>query len=81
MSTTRFTGVLTLAACAWLAPALTMAASSTGPQGFGHVHALLVHPQDETLLVGTHHGFSAVVMLVRRGNASRPRATRGGVTF
>jgi photosystem II stability/assembly factor-like uncharacterized protein len=24
--------------------------------GFEHVHALLVHPQDETLLVGTHQG-------------------------
>jgi photosystem II stability/assembly factor-like uncharacterized protein len=56
MSTTRFTGVLTLAACVWLAPALVMAASSTGSQGFGHVHALLVHPKDDSLLVGTHHG-------------------------
>lgn len=31
--------------------------SSAAPaQGFVHVHALLVHPQHGTLLVGTHHG-------------------------
>ena len=31
-------------------------ASSGTPEGFGHVHALLVYPEGETLLVGTHHG-------------------------
>jgi len=35
---------------------VAVAASSTTPQGFGHVHGLVVHPQHETLLLGTHHG-------------------------
>ena len=50
----RFIGVFILAACALLA--LASVALSTTSKDFGHVHALLVHPQDETLLVGTHHG-------------------------
>ena len=48
--------VLALAACVLLAPAFAAAASVAERQGFGHVHALLVHPKDNTLLVGTHHG-------------------------
>jgi photosystem II stability/assembly factor-like uncharacterized protein len=40
---------------------VAVAASATEAQGVGHVHALLVHPKedtskDDTLLVGTHHG-------------------------
>ncbi|MDP2644923.1 MAG: hypothetical protein Q8P24_08280 [Desulfobacterales bacterium] len=35
---------------------VAVAASSKVPQGFKHVHALVVHPQGETLLVGTHQG-------------------------
>ena len=31
-------------------------ASSGTPERFGHVHALLVHPEGDTLLVGTHQG-------------------------
>ncbi len=36
---------------------VAFADSSKELKGFGHVHALVVHPQHETLLVGTHQGF------------------------
>ena len=52
----RITRLLALSASVLLAPTLVVAASSTTTKGFGHVHALLVHPTNETLLVGTHHG-------------------------
>ena len=56
MSIQRLKSVLAWAAGAILVPVIAAAASSTAAQGFGHVHALLVHPQNDTLLVGTHHG-------------------------
>ena len=52
----RFTWILILVAGVWFAPAFALADSSTAAKGFRHVHALLVHPKNETLLVGTHHG-------------------------
>ena len=33
-----------------------MGTQALAPPGFGHVHAIVVHPQRHTLLVGTHHG-------------------------
>ena len=48
--------VLAVAACLLLAPVFAALAASAEPKGFEHVHALLVHPREETLLVGTHHG-------------------------
>ena len=56
MSIQRLKCALALMAGVVLVPVIAAAASSTAAQGFGHVHALLVHPQNETLLVGTHHG-------------------------
>lgn len=35
---------------------VAVAASSKAPQGFKHVHALVVRAQGETLLVGIHQG-------------------------
>ncbi len=52
----RFKIVLALIASILLAPVLAAADVATAPKGFGHVHALLVHPPGDTLLVGTHHG-------------------------
>ena len=54
--TQRLTTVLALGASILLAPVLAASAAATAPKGFGHVHALLVHPPGDTLLVGTHHG-------------------------
>ncbi len=36
---------------------VAFADSSKELKGFGHVHALVVHPQQETLQLGTHQGF------------------------
>jgi len=63
MSIQRWTSVLVLITGVLLAARLppvagqtVVVAASTVPQGFEHVHALVVHPTHETLLVGTHHG-------------------------
>lgn len=48
--------VLAVAAMVLLAPVFTAVTSAGEHQGFGHIHALLVPPQDDALLVGTHHG-------------------------
>ena len=56
MSIQRLKSVLALVAGVVLVLVIAAAASSTASQGVGHVHALLVHPQNDTLLVGTHHG-------------------------
>jgi photosystem II stability/assembly factor-like uncharacterized protein len=56
MSIYYYTRVLALGAIALVAPALTAASLAAERQGFGHVHAILVHPQNDTLLVGTHSG-------------------------
>ncbi len=57
MSRQRFTWVWVLwVTSVLLTPILVAGASSATPKGSEHVHALLVHPQDETLLVGTRHG-------------------------
>jgi photosystem II stability/assembly factor-like uncharacterized protein len=63
MLTPCFKRALLLIASALLVPGglamtghVAVAASSPVPQDAGHVHALLVHPKDDTLLVGTHHG-------------------------
>jgi photosystem II stability/assembly factor-like uncharacterized protein len=49
--------MLTLLTGLLLAPVLASAAAATAaPGGFGHIHALLVHPKDDMLLVGTHQG-------------------------
>lgn len=56
MSIEYFKRILAAVAIALLAPGLTAVAAAAEHQGFGHVHALLVHPKDDTLLVGTHHG-------------------------
>jgi hypothetical protein len=56
MSRQRFPWVWLWATSVLMAPLLAAGASSATPKGFGHVHALLVHPEGETLLVGTHHG-------------------------
>lgn len=55
MSSRQFTGLLPLVGIAMFLPALA-AGVPAAAQGFGHVHALLVHPKADTLLVGTHHG-------------------------
>lgn len=48
---------LTFMAHAVVLPAWAADTSPVPPtQGVGHIHAMLVHPDDETLLVGTHHG-------------------------
>jgi len=47
--------VLAIGTSLLLGLVLTAPAAATA-QGFEHVHALLVHPQNGTLLVGTHHG-------------------------
>ncbi len=58
----RFKSLLALVVRVLLAPVVAavpgqaVAASSKAAQGFKHVHALVVHPQGETLLVGTHQG-------------------------
>jgi photosystem II stability/assembly factor-like uncharacterized protein len=57
MTILHLVGVLTLMAHAMVLPAWAADAFPASPtKGFGHVHAVLVHPEDETLLVGTHHG-------------------------
>lgn len=56
MSRQRFTWAWLWVTRALLTLILTAGASSATPKGFGHAHALLVHPEGETLLVGTHHG-------------------------
>ncbi len=56
MPTQRFTWVLILVAGVLLAPVYAAVDEATAAKGFRHVHALLVHPKNETLLVGTHHG-------------------------
>jgi len=48
--------ILALGASLLLTSVLAAAEAATVPKGFGHVHALLVHPPGDTLLVGTHHG-------------------------
>jgi photosystem II stability/assembly factor-like uncharacterized protein len=57
MSILHLVSVLTVMGHAVVVPAWAADTSSASPKGFGHVHAVLVHPEDETLLVGTHHGF------------------------
>jgi len=56
MSRQRFTWVWLWVIGVLLTPILTAGDSSATTKGFEHVHALLVYPQDETLLVGTHQG-------------------------
>ncbi len=65
MSIQLFRNILVFAVSVLLALVVTgisgqtgvaLAASSTAPQGFGHLHSLVVHPRHETLLLGTHHG-------------------------
>jgi hypothetical protein len=54
MSRQRFTWVWVIGVL--LTPILAAGDSPAATKRFEHVHALLVHPQDETLLVGTHRG-------------------------
>lgn len=56
MSIQRVTSALILVVWVALIPVVAPVASAAAAEDFGHVHALLVHPKDETLLVGTHHG-------------------------
>jgi hypothetical protein len=57
MASQCYTRILTLLMGSLLALILASAASATAaPEAFGHIHALLVHPKDDMLLLGTHHG-------------------------
>src|SRR5438552_5118086 len=63
MSIHQWTGTLVLITSVLLTAGVSpvfgqtaVAAAATAPHGFEHVHALVVHPTHDTLLVGTHHG-------------------------
>lgn len=56
MSRQRCTWIWLWVIGALLTPILAAGDSSAATKGFEHVHTLLVYPQDETLLVGTHQG-------------------------
>lgn len=56
MSRQRFPSVWLWVTSVLLTPLLAAGAASATPKGFGHIHALLVHPEGDALLVGTHHG-------------------------